>query len=226
MVSAIVYVALAVLPVMVLMAWLYTRDSLHPEPKQAVFRLFLLGAAIVLPAGLLERVMLNSMGADLHGGWRNALVTGFFVAGLVEEFLKAAIVERGAISKGLAKEPIDCVIYAGATALGFAMIENILYVTSSGFSTAVLRSVTAVPAHLMFGIIMGYFFARSIWARGNRAFAYIVPACAHGLYDSFALSTTWWADALLVAYLLVLLEISLRILHRLRRRTAMNARTA
>lgn len=190
---------------------------MHPEPKRAVYRLFLLGAAIVLPAGLLERAMLNSAGGVSHAGWRGALFTGFFIAGLVEEFLKASIVDRGAIQRGLAKQPVDCVIYAGATALGFAMIENVLYVTSSGFSTAVLRSVTAVPAHLMFGIIMGFFFARSIWQGRNRAYAYLVPACAHGLYDTFALSTTWWADALLVAYLLTLLEISLRILGRLQR---------
>ncbi|WDM03098.1 PrsW family intramembrane metalloprotease [Alicyclobacillus cycloheptanicus] len=214
------YVALAMIPVLVLMVWLYTRDTLHPEPKRAVYRLFLLGAAIVLPAGLLERVMMDSGVGGTGTGWKTAIVTGFFVAGMVEEFLKASIVDRGAIQRGLAKDPIDCVIYAGSVALGFAMVENILYVTSSGFSTAILRSVTAVPAHLMFGILMGNFFARSLWNHGNRALAYIVPACAHGLYDSFALSTTLWGDALLIVYLLVLLELSLRVLRRFSRRRA------
>lgn len=219
-VVTIIYVALALIPVLILMAWLYTRDRIHPEPKQAVFRLFLLGAGIVLPAGLLERGMLGPNRTELGIGWQAAILTGFFIAGLVEEFLKAAIVDRGAISRGLATTPLDCIVYAGATALGFAAVENVLYVTSSGFNTAVLRSVTAVPAHLMFGIIMGHFFARSIWSGGNRALAYIVPAGAHGLYDSFALSSTWWADACLVVYLLVLLEVCLRILDRYRSRGA------
>ncbi|WP_274434072.1 PrsW family intramembrane metalloprotease [Alicyclobacillus sp. ALC3] len=216
--ETITYAALALVPVLVLMAWLYTRDRIHPEPKRAVFRLFLLGAGIVLPAGLLERAMLGGR-TELGAGWQASILTAFFIAGLVEEFLKAAIVERGAIARGLVVEPLDCLIYSGATALGFAAVENVLYVTSSGFNTAVLRSVTAVPAHLMFGIIMGHFFARSIWNSGNRALAYIVPAGAHGVYDSFALSSTLWADACLVVYLLALVEVCLHILDRYRRAT-------
>ncbi len=204
------YICLALLPALLLLTWLYTRDQLHPEPKRAVYRLYLLGAAIVLPAGLLERAMLNS-GFDGHlRGLFALVVTAFFVAGMVEEFLKAAIVERAALQRGLMKSPIDCIVYAGATALGFATVENLLYVTSSGFSTAILRSVTAVPAHLMFGILMGTYFARSIWSQRSRAWAYVVPALAHGLYDAFALSNSWIGDALLFVYLIVLLEQALR----------------
>lgn len=202
------------------MTWLYTRDRLHPEPKRAVYRMFLLGAGVVLPAGLLERVMLGPGRAQLGTGWQAAILTGFFIAGLVEEFLKAAIVERAAILPGVVRAPIDCIIYSGATALGFAAVENILYVTSTGFNTAILRSVTAVPAHMMFGILMGHFFARSLWQHGNRALAYLVPAAAHGTYDSFALSTTWWADIGLVVYLLVLLEVCLRVISRYKRAPA------
>ncbi|MCF8563700.1 PrsW family intramembrane metalloprotease [Alicyclobacillus tolerans] len=202
------YVALALLPAMLLMVWLYTRDTLHPEPKRAVYRLFLLGAAIVLPAGLLERSMLDSgVAAD---GLRATFMTAFFVAGLVEEFLKAGIVDRSAVQAGLVKNPLDSIVYSGAVALGFASVENILYVTSSGFSTAILRSVTAVPAHFMFGILMGNMFARSLFYGKSRALAYILPALAHGVYDAFALTNTWIGDGLLVAYLVFLLEMSLR----------------
>ncbi|GMA52489.1 hypothetical protein GCM10025857_38460 [Alicyclobacillus contaminans] len=157
------YVCLAALPTLLLISWLYTRDQLHPEPKRNVYRLFLLGAAIVLPAGLLERALLETSFDGRLGRLPALLVTAFFVAGLVEEFLKAAIVERAAVQRGWMKSPIDCIVYAGATALGFATVENILYVTSSGFSTAILRSVTAVPAHLMFGVLMGTYFAQSLW---------------------------------------------------------------
>lgn len=203
-----IYAALALLPVMILLIWLYTRDSLHPEPKRSVYRLFLLGAAIVLPAGLIERQMLDSGMA--HDGWRTVFMTAFFIAGLVEEFLKAGIVERAAFQQGLLRSPVDCMIYSGAVALGFAAIENILYVTSSGFDTAILRSVTAVPAHLMFGIVMGTAFARHIWLHTPRPLVYVLPAIAHGTYDTFALTNSWLGDALLFLYLIGLLEWSLR----------------
>jgi RsiW-degrading membrane proteinase PrsW (M82 family) len=153
---------------------------------------------------------LNSGVAQLHGKFTVLFVTAFFVAGMVEEFLKAAIVERAALDKGLMQEPIDCIVYAGATAIGFATIENILYVTSNGFSTALLRSVTAVPAHLMFGVLMGTMFARSIWFNTHRAWVYVAPAIAHGIYDCFALANAWYGDVLLFIYLIILVEQTLR----------------
>jgi RsiW-degrading membrane proteinase PrsW (M82 family) len=216
----LVYIVVALAPSLLLLIWLYTRDSLHPEPKHLVHKLFLLGAAIVLPAGLIERMLLESDFLK-HGFWlEGTILTAFFVAGMVEEFLKAAIVERSAVGKGYVKSPIDCIIYSGATALGFATVENVLYVTSSGFSTAILRSVTAVPAHFMFGIIMGTYFARSIFQGQSIAFAYVIPAIAHGIYDSFALSNSWIGDVFLVFYLGFLLEWTLRKLDRARNQQA------
>jgi len=202
------YAAIALLPACLLLIWLYTRDKLHPEPKRRVYKLYLLGAAIVLPAGLLERAMLNPSLSSAGIQW--LLLTAFGVAGMIEEFLKAAIVDRKAFQPGYMKTPMDCIVYAGAVALGFATVENLLYVTSSGFSTAILRSVTAVPAHLMFGIIMGRFFAMALNKPSRKAFAYIVPALVHGSYDTFALSNTVLGDVLLVGFLLVLLEVTLR----------------
>ncbi len=205
-----VYVALAVLPALLLLVWLSHRERLARNEKREVYRLYLLGAAIVLPAGLIERLLLQSSVKWDGTGLSVTLTTAFFVAGMVEEFLKASIVDKGAIQRGIIHTPMDCIIYSGATALGFATIENILYVTSSGFSTAILRSVTAIPAHLMFGIVMGSAFIRNLYFGASRGFAYILPALAHGTYDTFALSSTWLSDALLVAYLIVLLEYVLR----------------
>jgi RsiW-degrading membrane proteinase PrsW (M82 family) len=211
----VIYAALAMIPITLFMVWLYTRDRLHPEPKRAVYRLFLRGAAIVLPAGLIERLLMSSWAQGWLSGLPAIFVTAFFVAGMVEEFLKASIVDRGAIESGLVKSPIDCIVYSGAVALGFAAVETILYVTSSGFLTVVLRSVTAVPAHLMFGILMGAAFAESIWGGRSRAWAYIIPAVAHGIYDTFALAGGLIADLLLAIYLLILLEWALRRLRQM-----------
>jgi RsiW-degrading membrane proteinase PrsW (M82 family) len=205
------YAALALLPALLLLVWLYTRDTLHPEPKREVYRMFLRGAAIVMPAGVLERLLIGtSAGPGLTDGIRALLVTAFFAAGMVEEFLKAAIVERGALQRGWMKTPLDCLVYAGATALGFAAVENILYVTSDGWNTALLRAVTAVPAHLMFGIAMGWYFSESLFKGRSRGLAYLIPALLHGVYDTFALSNSLVADVILVVYLVTLLEWCLR----------------
>lgn len=208
------YAAVALIPALILLTWLYTRDKLHPEPKRLVYRLFLLGAAIVFPAGLIERGLIETGVGTSSIHLRATLVTAFFVAGMVEEFLKASIVERKALQPGYIRSPIDAIVYSGSVALGFAAVENILYVTSSGFETAVVRSVTAVPAHFMFGIIMGTAFSRFLWEKANKAWAYILPALAHGTYDSFAMSAGIFANALLVGYLLALMTLSLSLLRR------------
>lgn len=211
-----VYFALAIIPGLLLLVFIYTRDKLHPEPKRQVFRLFILGAAIVFPAGLIERIMMNSQGFT-EGGIEGRLITAFFVAGMIEEFLKAAIFERAMYHSKWIQSPIDCIVYAAAIGLGFATVENILYVTGSGLETAIVRSVTAVPAHFMFAIIMGYWFAKARFRGTNKAYAYIFPAIAHGIYDSFALSSSIAADLVLALFLLCLVEISVRILKRAKR---------
>lgn len=213
------YVALAMIPALVLLIFIYTRDKLHPEPKRKVFRLFILGAAIVLPAGVLERLMMKSPGFS-EPGIQGQLITAFFVAGMIEEFLKAAIFDRSVLqSKSLLRDRIDCIVYAAAIGLGFATVENILYVTSNGLLTAVVRSVTAVPAHFMFAVIMGYYFSRVRFDNKSKVYAYLVPAAVHGTYDAFALSSSLTADFMLVLFLLALVETSVRILERVRRAT-------
>ena len=42
-------------------------------------------------------------------------------------------------------------------ALGFAALENFLYVMTSDISTGLVRAVTAIPGHASDAIIMGYF---------------------------------------------------------------------
>lgn len=211
-----IYVALAMIPGLLLLVFIYTRDQLHPEPKRQVFRLFVLGAAIVFPAGMIERLMMNSRGFA-QGGFEGQLITAFFIAGMIEEFLKASIFERSVFHSKLIQDRMDCIVYAAAVGLGFATVENILYVTSSGLETAIVRSVTAVPAHFMFAIIMGYRFAKVKFDESNKAFAYILPALAHGTYDTFALSGSLISDIILAVYLLFLVETSVRILHRVRK---------
>src|ERR1700730_4356318 len=193
----------AAAPAIILMIWISTRDKLNPEPKRKVLKLFILGAVIVLPAGILERWLLVTHFVQAPQGTLYAiLLTAFFVAGVVEEFLKAGIFHRGIYKSHDFDEPIDGIVYAVAISLGFAMVENILYVTSYGLSVAFLRSVTAVPAHMMFGIAMGYHFTRAKMGLGPLYAAYLVPAIYHGIYDSFAMINGFLGNIALTAYLI------------------------
>lgn len=86
-------------------------------------------------------------------------------------------------------EPFDGIIYSTFVSLGFATLENVVYVMQSGFSTGIARMFTAVPAHYAFGVIMGYYVGKAKFDEKNRA-SYLLrgllyAVLLHGLYDFF-----------------------------------------
>ena len=116
----------------------------------------------------------------------------------------------------------DGVVYAVFVSLGFAIWENISYVLHFGFSTALVRAVTAIPGHACFGVFMGVFYAcaRYYYAGGKysaaslfKVLAFVVPAFLHGLYDYIASSPegSGWTFLLFIA---VLFFLSFRLVSR------------
>ena len=84
--------------------------------------------------------------------------------------------------------------------LGFAILENILYVASGGIGTGILRAFTAIPLHCTVGVIMGALYAKGREAAyagdhagmvGFMAWAYIVPVFIHGLYDYLVMAASY-----------------------------------
>jgi RsiW-degrading membrane proteinase PrsW (M82 family) len=60
-------------------------------------------------------------------------------------------------------DPMDGIVYACASALGFATLENIIYVFSSletsvtlAVGTGVVRALLSVPGHALFSSMWGY----------------------------------------------------------------------
>jgi len=74
-------------------------------------------------------------------------------------------------------------------ALGFATVENVLYVLSGGAGVGALRAALAVPSHAFDGVVMGYFLGEAKFARSDAAGNLIsalglaLAVVAHGLYD-------------------------------------------
>lgn len=207
----------ACLPSIVLIIYIYKKDKADKEPAWLLITLFLSGALACAPAilleGLAEKINFFSEGSVMY-----KLFDNFIGVALVEEgmkFLALLIVTRK--SKHF-NSLFDGVIYAVITSLGFATLENILYVMFDGYQTAVVRAVTAVPGHMFDGVIMGYFY--TTWHLGkmlNKAenaylqngyisaikkdknsfnyksqlfYALLFPTLVHGLYDFLAESVT------------------------------------
>ncbi len=180
---------LAAAPALLLVRYYYRQDRGRPEPKRLVIKIFLFGVVAAFVAIPLE--MLMSVFQGLFAGFPllYILFKAFIVAALVEEYLKLTIVRLFAYRNPKFDEIMDGVVYTVMASLGFACMENILYVTGGSLWTALSRAVTAIPLHATASGLMGYYvglakFAsspeleRALMNRGLRTAIFI-----HGTYD-------------------------------------------
>ena len=85
---------------------------------------------------------------------------------------------------------MDGIIYAVCISLGFAAIENIMYVFDSEewMSTGILRALTAVPGHYCFGVLMGYYYSKVQFGHHatvkDKIMVLLAPIITHGIYDA------------------------------------------
>ncbi|HZI09088.1 MAG TPA: PrsW family glutamic-type intramembrane protease [Myxococcus sp.] len=188
----------AVVPSLLLFWYIYARDK-RPEPHGLLLRTFLLGAVICLPV-VPSAMYLESLGADLAatGVWGSALVRAFLGAAIPEEVFKFLVLYGYVWRKPAFDEPLDGVVYGATASLGFATLENILYVGQNGFEVAVLRALTAVPGHAFTGVIMGAFVGRAKLAPEGQRFGLLAAGLGwatllHGAYDTFLMTGTAFA---------------------------------
>jgi RsiW-degrading membrane proteinase PrsW (M82 family) len=116
-----------------------------------------------------------------------ALYHAFAVAAIPEELLKLSVVALYCARRVSFDEPMDGVVYGATAALGFAALENVLYVVGGGLAVALARSVTAVPMHAIMGAILGHYIARSRFLLEGRRLdiwkGWAIATLVHGLYD-------------------------------------------
>ena len=188
----ITLLGVAVVPVIILLFYIYRKDKTQKEPLGLLLRAFFLGSLSVIPAGLMEGVLQVFAPGDSYPV-ADGLFTGFVVAGVSEELWKLLLLTLAVWKSREFDEYFDGIVYATFVSLGFACVENIGYVFGqtgfdAAFSTGVMRGVLAVPAHFLFGVMMGYFFSLAKFDpphRGrNLIKAFAVPALMHGTYDS------------------------------------------
>ncbi|MFD1061967.1 PrsW family intramembrane metalloprotease [Winogradskyella litorisediminis] len=179
----------AVAPVLAVIFYIYFQDKHEKEPFGLLFKSFLLGAflsiIIVLVLYLFTGKLLPL--TDKFSILQQA-VQAFIVVALAEEFSKYIFVRYYAQPKKEFNEPYDGIIYAVMVSMGFACTENILYVLEGGYQVALLRAITAVPAHATFGILMGYFMGKAKFSDNRIKLNLMGLALAtlfHGAYDFF-----------------------------------------
>lgn len=179
---------IALAPGAAIALYIYLKDKHEKEPLSLLFISFLFGVAstlITLVISLPVSLLLNLRENDLV----HEFIAAFFKVALVEEFSKFLFVRFALYPNKNFNEPFDGIVYAVMVSMGFATLENILYVFHYGFETGVWRMFTAVPAHATFGVLMGYFLGKARFTHRyplrNSVFALLSATIFHGAYDYF-----------------------------------------
>ena len=151
------------IPALLAMAYVDRLDAKRPEPRATLRRVALAGALSTIPCVIAGLVLMAF--APPKGTYAHALYESFAVAGGVEELAKVLVVYWFVWHKPEFDERLDGIVYAARAGLGFALVENVLYLLSAedmaGFVTIyLLRAFLAVPGHAIWAGIMGYYAAR------------------------------------------------------------------
>jgi len=192
-------IGLALAPSAFLAAYIIYRDRKAPEPPAMLLRAFLFGVLSPLLSIPLS-LFFQRVGLDDSGDSVRTLGYAFITVATSEELAKFAVLWIISLSAWF-DEPFDGIVYGVIVALGFATLENFLYVFSANggsLSIALKRMFTAVPAHAAFGAMLGYFLGLARYLHARNPFVTLVGILLaiffHGAYDFFLMagSENWW----------------------------------
>ena len=181
-------------------AWLlfFLREDAHPESNRMILKVFCYGIIAAFLAAVFEFIFLGLLEFGSKFFFNLIiiqLVSIFIVVGFTEEFMKYLIVRKTAISDPEFDEPLDAMLYMVIAGLGFAAVENVLYLLSLGHplnvsGTLILtffRFLGATFLHALCSGTIGFFLALSFFETKNRLKLIIIglflAALLHGLYN-------------------------------------------
>jgi protease PrsW len=191
---------LAILPGLAISYWVYQQDKYEKEPHYMLFISFLWGCISTIPAFLGQVYFKETEDPD---SFLTTFLFTFFVISLTEEVSKFLFLRFYAYPKDAFNEPMDGIVYAVMVGMGFATLENVLYVLgeNGGISTAIGRAFTAVPAHAAFATMMGAYvgLAKFVPEKRNQYMltGIVLAIFFHGLYDFFLIQKSFEGLAIL-----------------------------
>lgn len=201
---------IAIIPAVICLSAVYLADREDREPLKLLLLTYLLGAITVLPAIVIEEFLIRF---NVFSGSVQVFFNAFIVAAFTEEFLKRLVVVRLPYRTKYFDEKLDGIVYAVFASMGFATVENIIYVVFTYSNNAFIglyRGIFSVPAHAIFGITMGYYLSLARFhtdkkkKRNNYIKSLIMPILFHGTFNFLLMSEVPELTMLFIPYVIYL----------------------
>lgn len=198
----------AVVPAVVLIVYILIRDKYEREPIGKIVKTFFLGMlSVPLDLLLIWIFGLDDLPQMFDGAVTQQIATAFFSAAIPEEISKFVILILLIWRSKDFNERMDGIVYAVCVSMGFATIENIMYVFDDP-SCAWGRALFAVPSHFLDAVLMGFFLSLAKFTVKRRGWNWFLtlfaPIMAHGIYDSILMVSDvvseGWATLLTILF--------------------------
>jgi RsiW-degrading membrane proteinase PrsW (M82 family) len=184
------YIAIALAPGIAICIFILYKDIYNREPRLNLFVSFILGCLAIIPAIIFETVFEKTVERSLTG----VAVFAWCIVAFSEEFSKFLGLRFYSYRQRSFDEPLDGIVYSVMVSMGFATLENLLYVLNyaqmgRGMEVGIQRMFLSVPAHASFGVVMGYFAGKAKF-NSRRSFLLLLTGLLiaiffHGTFDFF-----------------------------------------
>ncbi|MFA5295479.1 MAG: PrsW family glutamic-type intramembrane protease [Methanoregulaceae archaeon] len=205
---------LAIAPAIFWLWYFYSRDRYEPEPLSWIVLIYVFGIVVTIPVAITQGII---------GLFLPEIMIAVLVAPVFEETAKYLVVRRTVYETREFNEPVDGIVYAAAAGLGFATLENVIYVFSAlesslalALQTGVVRAFISVPGHVLFSVMWGYALGRARFMSPGQRPAIILGGlvlamAAHGLFNLLLYDALGFAVLILVVVPLLWLAVHRRI---------------
>jgi RsiW-degrading membrane proteinase PrsW (M82 family) len=196
--------------------WLiYRWDKYKPEPKGLIIRTFIIGMVIAIPVAFIESTLYPNAPQG-PTSVQSAAYLAFVVAGFTEELAKFLVVRWSVYKSPHFEEPSDGLIYAAAAALGFASLENVIYVLQFGWQVILVRGLLSNLAHVLFSSLWGYPLALSKLGMVPKRYTWIGLAAAmiaHGIFDFLFFTASGYTFLVIPLFIGMIILFTLMMRH-------------
>jgi len=190
-----------ILPALLWLWFWLKEDRLHPEPRRLIILTFMSGMVVVALALFLEQITHYLFEKfSLTALWDGFLLLFFWA--LAEEYSKYLAAKKTALNKKAYDEPVDALIYLITAALGFAALENVIFLVEvittydlmGGLITGNLRFAGATLIHILSSACVGSAIAFSFFHKENyKRNVFLGLLCGtllHTLFNFFIIKST------------------------------------
>ncbi|MED1778591.1 glutamic-type intramembrane protease PrsW [Bacillus subtilis] len=184
-------ISAGIAPGIALLSYFYLKDQYDNEPVHMVLRSFFLGVVLVFPVMFIQYVLEKE---NVGGG---SFFVSFLSSGFLEESLKWFILMISVYPHAHFDEHYDGIVYGTSVSLGFATLENILYLIGHGVEHAFVRALLPVSCHALIGVIMGFYLGKARFSADKArvkwlTLSLVVPSLLHGSYDFILTALSNW----------------------------------